>query len=79
MHQLRQLISKEEYLDQRESIEFPSNSTRKFHVLGCKLILVAFGGWLCCDITARVKAFNLFYLSNVQYCHAGRYTDAVNQ
>ena len=41
MCQLRKLISKEEYLNLRESIEFPSNSTGKSHVLGCKSTSVA--------------------------------------
>ena len=64
MCQLRKLISKEEYPDLRESIEFPSNSTGKSHVLGSKSTSVASVVWLCCDITARVKAFNPLYLSN---------------
>ena len=64
MCQLHKLIRKEEYPDLRESIEFPGNSTVNSHVLGRKSISVASVVWLCCDITARVKEFNLFYLSN---------------
>ena len=49
------------YPDPRESIEFPDNSPRKSHVLGHKSTSDASVVWLCCDITARVKTFNLFY------------------
>ena len=54
------------YPDPSESIEFPGNSPGKSQVLGCMSTSVASVVWLCCDITIRVKAFNLFYfyLSN---------------
>ena len=51
------------YPDPRESIEFPGNSPGKSQVLGCMSTSVASVVWLCCDITARVKAFNLIYLT----------------